>query len=511
MQDRTDHTVPGAIPAAFPFRGRRAALASALILCALVASRLAPVQPWMDERKGVAGAKAGLVGRRDALVTRRPAMPRRPFYRGIAAASSACQNRSHSRLCPSHQPVELCQALGPAAPYAIKGLDCATGTCGEQGWADARPIAWQRFAQGEYTGHARTAHVQHYRLRVGDVLDFVFRVTREATPRTYHLKIGDRVRIELLADPDMTHEAEVQADGMIVLRLLGQVRAARLTVAQLREVLDDRYTKYYRQPTVLVTPTKVNSRLEDLRASIDLRFGTGGQTRRATVTPEGTVQLPVIGSVSVQGLTLPEAQREIEARFAEQVSGMEVVPVLVSRAPRYVYVLGEVTRPGRYELVAPTTLMQSIALAGGWIYGGNLHTTIVFRRGDDWRLMASRFDLRGSLYGHRPCPADEIWINDSDVVLVPKSRALVFANVMSLLFTQGIFRVAPFHTGIGSMSMRYSGTPPRISVSPSGPGIAPVVPPTAPAVPSIPAPPASPPAPIPLPVPSPTPPIPLPT
>jgi polysaccharide biosynthesis/export protein len=431
------------------------------------------------------------------------AIERRPGHRlGSAPATE-----------PRREPsgIELCQGLGPAVPYPVMGLDCADGACGEANWPDARPIDWQRYAQGEYLGHARTAHVPEYRLRVDDVLDFIFRLTRQPTQRAYRFKVGDQLRVELSADPGLASELEIQPDGQITLRLVGQLRAARLTLAQLREALEERYAKFYKQPNVTVTPLKVNSRLEDLRASIDRRLGEGGQTRRARVTPEGTVQLPVVHSVSVQGLTLGEAQREIEGRFSDFIDGIEIIPVLVTRAPRYVYVLGEVRNPGRYELVAPTTIMQAIALAGGWNYGGNLWGTVVFRRGDDWRLMATRVDLRGSLYGKRPCPADELWINDSDVVLVPKSGVLVVENIIALVFVQGVFRVVPFHSGFSSNRLRYSGTAPSLPILPSGPSVIPIIAPTSPAAPSIPTPPVGPPAaPPPSAITSPTPPIPLP-
>lgn len=407
------------------------------------------------------------------------------------------------RVAAPSGPVRLCQALGPAAPYPIAGLDCANGSCEELNWSHARPIDWQRYAQGEYVGHARLAHVPEYRLRVDDELDFVFRLTRQPTPRAYRLKVFDRVRVELLADAEQMTEAEIQPDGMITLRLVGQVRAARLTLTQLREVLEERYGQFYREPTVTVTPLRLNSRLEDLRASVDRRYGEGGQARRAKVTPEGTVQLPLVHSVSVQGLTLQEAQREIERRYAEHIDGVEITPVLLTRAPRYVYVLGEVRNPGRYELVAPTTIMQAIALAGGWNYGGNLWNTVVFRRGDDWRLMATRVDLRGALYGKRPCPADELWINDSDVVLVPKSRVLVAENVISLVFVQGIFRVVPFHAGFFYTGLRYSGTLPNLAVVSGGPAPT-TIGPAAPAAPAAPAGPVTAPTPTTLP----TPPIP---
>jgi hypothetical protein len=45
-----------------------------------------------------------------------------------------------------------------------------------------------------------------------------------------------------------------------------------------------------------------------------------------------------------------------------------------------------------------------------------------------------------------PCPADEIWLNDSDIVLIPKSGIMVADNIISLLFTQGLYGIAPFST-----------------------------------------------------------------
>ena len=342
--------------------------------------------------------------------------------------------------------VVLCQALGPAAPYPIKGLDCADGRCGELNWQAARPINWQRYAQGEYVGHARLAHVNNYRLRVDDELEFIFRLTRKVNPRPYQLNVGDEIRIESVTDALLDRDLIIQPDGAITLRLLGQMRAAGRTVAGLRDELEERYKEYYKHPSITVTPLRVNTLLEDLRATVDSRFGFGGTSRTSRLTPEGTIQLPMIGSVPAQGLTLDELQRELNQRYAVHVQGIEITTVLRQRAARYVYVVGEVKTPGRYELVGPTTAMQAISMAGGWLYGGNLWNVVVFRRGDDWRLLATRLDLRGPLYGHRPCPADEIWLNDSDIVLVPKSRIVVADNVISLLFTQGLYGIVPFNT-----------------------------------------------------------------
>ncbi|MBI3464408.1 MAG: polysaccharide biosynthesis/export family protein [Planctomycetes bacterium] len=311
------------------------------------------------------------------------------------------------------------------------------------------PVPWQLYGQGEYVGHDRLPHVPEYRLRVDDEMNFVYRVTRNETTRPYELNVGDRILVESFTDPNLnTKELVIQPDGTITLRLLGQVKATRRTVAELRDELEEQFKKYYNVPAITVTPVQVNTKLEDLRATVDARFGFGGQSRAARIVPDGTVALPMIGSVMIQGLTLDEAAREINERYAAEVEGIEVTPVLVTRAPRYVFVLGEVRLPGRFTLEGPTTAMQSIALAGGWIAGGNLRQVVIFRRADDWRLMATKLDIRGALYGHRPCPADEIWLSDADVVVVPKAPIRVLDDWINLVFTQGVYGVAPFNMNV---------------------------------------------------------------
>jgi polysaccharide biosynthesis/export protein len=187
----------------------------------------------------------------------------------------------------------------------------------------------------------------------------------------------------------------------------------------------------------------MNSNLEELRASVDRRYGQGGQVSDARVSPDGTIQLPAIGMVPAQGLTLDELEREIKARYAQIVEGLEVTPILTDRAPRFVYVVGEVTLPGRYAMEGPTTLMQAIAMAGSWNIGAQLNHVVVFRRDENWQLMATRVNIRESLLYKKPCPSGEIWLRDSDIVLIPKSPILCADDAIELLFTRGLYGVFP--------------------------------------------------------------------
>ncbi|MGY8771527.1 MAG: polysaccharide biosynthesis/export family protein, partial [Pirellulales bacterium] len=256
-------------------------------------------------------------------------------------------------------PVSQNYAVGPHQSPVLTGVDSMDPSCyGELDWNARRPIPWQIFAQGEYVGPHRSQHVLEYRLRVDDEIDFVYRLTRAESHSPYQLKVGDQVRVESLTDATLNRELVVQPDGSITVLLLGQVQAARKTVSEVTKELEERYLEYYKVPAITVTPLLVNTKLEDLRASVDSRAGFGGQGRRGRVTPEGTIQLPAIGSVPAQGLTLDELKREIDERYNVEVEGIEVSPILVQRAPRYVYVIGEVPNPGHFELVVPEKLLR---------------------------------------------------------------------------------------------------------------------------------------------------------
>ncbi len=356
--------------------------------------------------------------------------------------------------------IQLCQAFGPPATAPICAVDCANGGCGNNGcvrggahslgrtgWNAAQLTDFGPYAQGEYVGHERLAHVPTYRLRVDDQLECLYRLTREETSEPYQINVGDELQVESFTDPNLNRNLIVQPDGTITLRLLGQVKATRQTVAQLREKLERLYidNKFYHNPAISVTPLKVNTKLEDLRNTVDNRSGVvGGQGVRVRITPEGTITLPAVGTVPAQGLTLEELKTEIDQRYAATIKGIEVTPVLSQRAARFVYVLGEVKLPGRYTLEGPTTVMQAIALAGSWNVGGNLRQVVIFRRGDDWRLLATMVNLEGAMvYANQPCPAGEIWLNDSDVVIVPKSKILLADDFINLVFTRGIYGVIP--------------------------------------------------------------------
>jgi polysaccharide export outer membrane protein len=311
-----------------------------------------------------------------------------------------------------------------------------------------RPMPFDSYGPGGYAGPARLAHLSEYRLRPNDELQVIYLITRRQNEGLYKLAPGDEILIESIADEDLERGTlenglTIQPDGTITVRLLGQVHAAGLTVAQLREVLDEQYGKFYEEPAIDVTPVKTNTLAEDIRNAVGGQSGFNQQALNVRVMPDGKIRLPGIGEVAVQGFTLNQLKKEINLRYDEIVVGINTEPILSQQAPHFVHVLGQVATPNRIQLEGPTTVLGAISAAGGHLPAGNMRQVVIFRRAEDWRLISTMLDLQGAVYGKRPTPADEIWLRDGDVIIVPDKPITRFNNWVQQIFTDGIYRIYP--------------------------------------------------------------------
>jgi polysaccharide biosynthesis/export protein len=340
------------------------------------------------------------------------------------------------------------QPCGSACYRRIDGVDCNFGDgCGETRWNQWGRIPWQQLGQGEYIGPPRNPDVPVYLARVDDLIEFRYVATRYQSGKQYRIQAGDELKIESLVDPNINRSVVVQPDGTITLLLLDQVTAVRLTIAELTALLKEKYKEFYKIFDLTVSPVKTNTRLDDLLAAVNNRFNPGGQGQQVRVAADGTISLTKIGKVPAQGLSLDELGAEVNARYAEYVEGLETTPILIQRAPHFTYVLGDVKNGGRFQMDRPTTVMQALAMANGINNGGNLRQVVVFRRAEDWRLIATKLDIRGAVYGYRPTPADEIFLRDSDIVLVPKSSIKRTDDFLELIMTNGFYRIFPVQVG----------------------------------------------------------------
>jgi len=84
------------------------------------------------------------------------------------------------------------------------------------------------------------------------------------------------------------------------------------------------------------------------------------------VDPDGSLALPLVGSVSVGGLTLVEARDVIRASYASFMREPQVEVSVVEYAARRFYIFGEVLTPGPIAFDRPLNVYQALTFGGGF-------------------------------------------------------------------------------------------------------------------------------------------------
>jgi polysaccharide export outer membrane protein len=84
------------------------------------------------------------------------------------------------------------------------------------------------------------------------------------------------------------------------------------------------------------------------------------------VRPDGKISMPLIQDVVAEGQTAADLANTIQQRLLAFIKEPQVsVIVLQVNAPKY-FVIGNVTKPGTYSLRSETSILQALALAGGF-------------------------------------------------------------------------------------------------------------------------------------------------
>lgn len=139
-------------------------------------------------------------------------------------------------------------------------------------------------------------------------------------------------------------------------------------------------------------------------------------SRQLPVRPDGKVSMPLLHDIQAAGLTPMQLRDKIAAALAEFMPNPEVsVTVLEVRSYR-VSVLGEVQRPGVLQLRAPTTVLEAIALAGGFRDFASPSKIVIFRKNGNGTEKL-RFNYNRAVGG--AVSEENLPLRSGDVVVVP--------------------------------------------------------------------------------------------
>ena len=197
-------------------------------------------------------------------------------------------------------------------------------------------------------------------------------------------------------------------------------------------------------PPVLAVPTQVadvNQSAYRLGPTDKLTVAVLGAPDLAReqieISGNGTIQMPLIGSVVAGGKTTEEVAAEIEARLGERyLKNPQVTVNVTEMKSSQVTIDGAVVEPGMYPMRSRLSLMQAVALAKGASEDAALNRIAVFRNIDGQRMVAV-FDIRTIRSGKIPDP--EIFGNDI-VVVGSSSISRLFRDVLKTIPAVAIFR-----------------------------------------------------------------------
>ncbi|MCG2725681.1 MAG: polysaccharide export protein [Elusimicrobia bacterium] len=102
-------------------------------------------------------------------------------------------------------------------------------------------------------------------------------------------------------------------------------------------------------------------------------------SREVTVQPDGTVEIPLLGSIKVEGLQTLELQNILIAKFSKYVSNPSITVNLRKLSSNRVAIMGEVNGAGYHSFNAGMRLLDLVAQAGGFKDYAKLKKVKIFR------------------------------------------------------------------------------------------------------------------------------------
>jgi polysaccharide export outer membrane protein len=84
------------------------------------------------------------------------------------------------------------------------------------------------------------------------------------------------------------------------------------------------------------------------------------------VRPDGKITLPLLGDIAAAGKTPTELRDTLTAALREYISNPVVTVIVVETTPATVFVMGEVNKPGPQPMNGPISILQVLAMAGGF-------------------------------------------------------------------------------------------------------------------------------------------------
>ena len=152
-----------------------------------------------------------------------------------------------------------------------------------------------------------------------------------------------------------------------------------------------------------------------------------------TVQPDGFVTLDEVGDLKVEDKTLPELRQAIQLAYQGILHDAVITVSLKDFDKPFFIAAGQVGHPGKYELRSDTTLVEAVAVAGGFTDASKHSQVVLFRHVSNDMVEAKVFNLKQMLASRNL--QEDPHLLPGDMLFVPQNK---ISKIQRYLPTPGL-------------------------------------------------------------------------
>jgi polysaccharide biosynthesis/export protein len=139
-------------------------------------------------------------------------------------------------------------------------------------------------------------------------------------------------------------------------------------------------------------------------------------SRTLPVRPDGKISLPLVGDLQASGHTPAQLRSLITEKLKAYITSPEVAVIVQEVRSRKFNIVGQIAKPGSYLLADKVTILDAIAMAGGFQQFAKANKIYVLRRGRNGSQLKLPFNYKDVIKGKR---------SDENVELLPDDTVVV--------------------------------------------------------------------------------------
>jgi polysaccharide biosynthesis/export protein len=140
-------------------------------------------------------------------------------------------------------------------------------------------------------------------------------------------------------------------------------------------------------------------------------------SRNIPVRSDGRISLPLVGEVQAAGRTPDKLELEIASKLKNYISNPEVTVMVQQINSQKFNILGQVAHPGSFVIANSPTVLDAIALAGGFRDFAKQKAIYILRQNADGTQIRIAFNYKEVVKGRNP--SQNVRIQPRDTIVVP--------------------------------------------------------------------------------------------